>query len=310
MSRVRDFFHKHIIFSAVVLTVAIMFLYNYAGAFIPMQEGSDNQILSLPLTLFKFFLALLVVLYLKLFGFCGTEILTLKNTRKSLTIILPIAGIIFIEFIVVFVSSIANITVSRFGLYVLGLTGIGIFEEFLFRVGVLQIFLSKWRNSTKDLEKAAIASGLFFGAVHLTNILSGNASLYVFGQCVLAAVTGYALSILYIITKNIWGCVIFHSIFDSVSTCGLIFGKQEVSQSIASVQYTLGNNSDDKVKDIIMVILFYAVTIAFTFVMFKAGRKLLYYSEKSKNREDKTKTDIFLEKLLEIEEFPKKKSHS
>lgn len=296
--------HKHTILSAVILTVLIMFMYNYLGAYLPASE--ENQILSLPLTAFKFFLAFLVMVYLYVFGFCGKEILTFKNTKKSVEIILPIAGIIFIEFIVVFVSSAKNISPVKFILYLLGLLGIGIFEEFVFRVGVLQILLSKWRNSIEDYEKSAVVCGIFFGAVHLTNILGGNASLYVFGQCVLAAVTGYALSILYIITKNIWGCILFHSIFDSVSTFGLIFGKKAVSDSISSVQYTLGNNSDDKLKDILMVVVFYIVVAAFSAVMFNLGRKLLYFSEKTKDKKDKTKTEIFLEKLLKIEDFPSK----
>ncbi|MCI6164847.1 MAG: CPBP family intramembrane metalloprotease [Lachnospira sp.] len=279
-------------------------MYNYLGAYLPASE--ENQILSLPLTAFKFFLAFLVMVYLYVFGFCGKEILTFKNTKKSAEIILPIAGIIFIEFIVVFVSSAKNVSPVKFILYLLGLLGIGIFEEFVFRVGVLQILLSKWRNSIEDYEKSAVVCGIFFGAVHLTNILGGNASLYVFGQCVLAAVTGYALSILYIITKNIWGCILFHSIFDSVSTFGLIFGKKAVSDSISSVQYTLGNNSDDKLKDILMVVVFYIVVAAFSAVMFNLGRKLLYFSEKTKDKKDKTKTEIFLEKLLKIEDFPSK----
>lgn len=296
--------HKHTILSAVILTVLIMFMYNYLGAYLPASE--ENQILSLPLTAFKFFLAFLVMVYLYVFGFCGKEILTFKNTKKSVEIILPIAGIIFIEFIIVFVSSARNVSPVKFILYLLGLLGIGIFEEFVFRVGVLQILLSKWRNSIKDYEKSAVVCGIFFGAVHLTNILGGNASLYVFGQCVLAAVTGYALSILYIITKNIWGCILFHSIFDSVSTFGLIFGKKAVSDSISSVQYTLGNNSDNKIKDILMVVIFYIVVAAFSAVMFNLGRKLLYFSEKTKDKKDKTKTEIFLEKLLKIEDFPSK----
>lgn len=296
--------HKHTILSAVILTVLIMFMYNYLGAYLPASE--ENQILSIPLTAFKFFLAFLVMVYLYVFGFCGKEILTFKNTKKSVEIVLPIAGIIFIEFTVVFVSSAKNVSPVKFILYLLGLLGIGIFEEFVFRVGVLQILLSKWRNSIEDYEKSAVVCGIFFGAVHLTNILGGNASLYVFGQCVLAAVTGYALSILYIITKNIWGCILFHSIFDSVSTFGLIFGKKAVSDSISSVQYTLGNNSDDKIKDILMVVVFYIVVVAFSAVMFNLGRKLLYFSEKTKDKKDKTKTEIFLEKLLKIEDFPSK----
>lgn len=304
MNKIQKFMHKHTILSAVILTVLIMFMYNYLGAYLPASE--ENQILSLPLTAFKFFLAFLVMVYLYVFGFCGKEILTFKNTKKSVEIILPIAGIIFIEFIIVFVSSARNVSPVKFILYLLGLLGIGIFEEFVFRVGVLQILLSKWRNSIKDYEKSAVVCGIFFGAVHLTNILGGNASLYVFGQCVLAAVTGYALSILYIITKNIWGCILFHSIFDSVSTFGLIFGKKAVSDSISSVQYTLGNNSDNKIKDILMVVIFYIVVAAFSAVMFNLGRKLLYFSEKTKDKKDKTKTEIFLEKLLKIEDFPSK----
>jgi hypothetical protein len=305
MKTIRKFASKHTIFFSAVLVIIIMFIYNYGGIFLPYTGDEDNQILFPLLSVFKFFLAFLVMIYLLFFGYAKLNILNFKHTKKSLTIVSPIVAIILIEFIITFIASHKNVTPVRFLLFLFGLLAIGIFEEFLFRVGVLQILLSKWHHSKKELEKSAIVSGIFFGIVHLTNILSGNASLYVLGQCIIAAVIGYVLSIIYIVTKDIWGCVIFHAIFDSVSSFGLIFGQEAVSESISSVQYSLGSSSESMVKTILLVIGFYVIVVLFSGIMMYVGRKLLYMSEELEKKEDKTKTDIFLMNLLKIEEYPK-----
>lgn len=303
MNKIRNFAHKHTVLFSFILVVIIMLLYNYCGYIIPI--GTGNQVLSLNLSLFKVFLAVLTVAYLMLFKYAPISILQVKHLKKSLTICSPLIAMIGIEFLITFIASYENVDVKNFVLFIIGLLGIGIFEEFLFRVGVLQILLSKWHNSKKELERAAIGSGIFFGAVHLTNILSGNATAYVIGQCVLAAIIGYMLSILYIVTKNIWGCVIFHAVFDSVSTFNLIFGKDELSETVSDVQYSLGTASDSTLKNVLMVVGFYVVVILFSLVMLRIGKKLLYLSEELATHEDRTKTDEFLMHLLKIEDYPK-----
>lgn len=303
MSRIKNFFKKHVIFSALILTAAIMLLYNYGGYYLPVGS-TKNQVLSPVLSLYKFFLAFLVMLYLKIFDFASLKVLWFRHTKKALIIFFPVSIIVAIEFLVSFIASYKNVTLPDFLLFIFGLLAIGIFEEFLFRVGVLQIFLSKWHSSKKDLEKAAAGSGILFGLVHLTNIIGGNASLYVFGQCVMAAALGYLFSIIYIITKNVWGCVFFHAVFDSVSTYNLLFGQEKVSQSVSTIQYSLNNASDDTLKQVLLVAGFYLIVILFTAALIFTGRKLLTMSEEIAAAKEKTKTDIFLMKLLKIEDYP------
>jgi membrane protease YdiL (CAAX protease family) len=288
---------------SVLLTVVIMYFYMNCDRFIPLTI-SDNQVLSLRLSAVKFVLGTVCILVTAGLGYSSWRSLQLKNLKKSLNILLPVIVVVVVEFLVIFFRSIKNVTLDGMLMYVIGLLAIGFFEEMLFRYAVLQMLLSKWHSTTKQLELSSAISGLLFGATHLVNIISGNASLYVYGQAVMAAFLGYLLSILYIITKNIWGCVIFHALFDSVSMFGLCFGEEKVQSAISTVQYSLNNASEDKIKQILIVAAFYFFILLFSVVVYRTGHLLLTYSERLRAAEERTKTDEYLMELLHHEDYP------
>lgn len=303
IKKIHSFFHNFVVIPAILLVVAIMFIYEHAYIFTP-YIGNDNQTLSVYLSIFKIFLGVLAVALVIVFGYSNICAMQFKNTLKSLTIVSPLVLIILVEFVIVVISSAKNLYFSGFMKFLLGIFAIGIFEEFLFRFGVLQIFLSKWHNGTKDYQKAALGSGILFGLTHIVNIFSGNASLYVYGQAIMAIFIGYFLSILYIVTKNIWGCVIFHAAFDSVSMFSLCFGNDRVKSNVETVQYSLNNASDNNIKQILIVVGFYFIVALFSWAVYSTGKKMLTASDELNSKENKTKTEEFIAKLLKIEKYP------
>ena len=87
--------------------------------------------------------------------------------------------------------------------FLIGMTSVGVAEEFLFRGVIAQTLLEHFGTSRAGVWKACLLSGLYFGAAHLTN-LTGSAPLGVLMQCVFAASLGTLLAAVYFRTGNIW----------------------------------------------------------------------------------------------------------
>ena len=75
--------------------------------------------------------------------------------------------------------------------FLIGMTSVGVAEEFLFRGIIAQTLLEHFGTSRAGVWKACLLSGLYFGAAHLTN-LTGSAPLGVLMQCVFCGLAGYA----------------------------------------------------------------------------------------------------------------------
>ena len=102
---------------------------------------------------------------------------------------------------------------------------VGVFEEFLVRGLVLNVFLEKIQNDRfKGKMEAIILSSLFFGVIHLLNLFSEpqmiNATI---AQVFYATFIGIFLGALYLRTNNIWVVVFYHAIYDIVSELPAIF---------------------------------------------------------------------------------------
>ena len=97
--------------------------------------------------------------------------------------------------------------------FLIGMTSVGVAEEFLFRGVIAQTLLEHFGTSRAGVWKACLLSGLYFGAAHLTN-LTGSAPLGVLMQCVFAASLGTLLAAVYFRTGNIWVTVFIHAAMD------------------------------------------------------------------------------------------------
>ena len=100
--------------------------------------------------------------------------------------------------------------------FLIGMTSVGVAEEFLFRGIIAQTLLEHFGTSRAGVWKACLLSGLYFGAAHLTN-LTGSAPLGVLMQCVFAASLGTLLAAVYFRTGNIWVTVFIHAAMDITS---------------------------------------------------------------------------------------------
>ena len=123
--------------------------------------------------------------------------------------------------------------------FLIGMTSVGVAEEFLFRGVIAQTLLEHFGTSRAGVWKACLLSGLYFGAAHLTN-LTGSEPLGVLMQCVFAASLGTLLAAVYFRTGNIWVTVFIHAAMDITSMLiGGLYGTQTVADSISTYDITM-----------------------------------------------------------------------
>lgn len=105
---------------------------------------------------------------------------------------------------------------------------VGIFEEFLFRGLILNVLLHKSEArsaaSYKNKITAIAVSSVFFGLVHLLNLISAPSLLNAtIDQVFYSVFIGVFLGALYLRTHNIWVVVFYHSVYDIASELPVIF---------------------------------------------------------------------------------------
>ena len=127
----------------------------------------------------------------------------------------------------------------RIAWFLLGMTSVGVAEEFLFRGVIAQTLLEHFGTSRAGVWKACLLSGLYFGCAHLTNLL-GSAPLGVLMQCVFAAALGTLLGTIYFRTGNIWVTVFIHAAMDITSMLiGGLYGTQSLNDSISGYDLSM-----------------------------------------------------------------------
>lgn len=98
----------------------------------------------------------------------------------------------------------------------------GIGEECLYRNCVCGLMMRKGYKTSSGIWRALLVSSLIFGVVHLSNItLTGTITPMLIVQTLFAAFAGFALGASYIRSKNLWGNMIAHTVFD-LTNCLLI----------------------------------------------------------------------------------------
>ena len=118
--------------------------------------------------------------------------------------------------------------------FLLGMTSVGVAEEFLFRGVIAQTLLEHFGTSRGGVWKACLVSGVLFGAAHLTNLL-GSAPFGVLMQCLFAASLGSLFAAIYFRTGNIWVTVFLHGMMDiSSMIIGGMYGTVTMAESVSS----------------------------------------------------------------------------
>ena len=102
---------------------------------------------------------------------------------------------------------------------------IGWTEELIFRGVILNLFLERFSKTKRGILWAVILSGVFFGAVHLTNISQGVTVTSAMIRAINGAFLGVIFGAVYARSGNIWLVMTFHALVDFASLMGSgIFG--------------------------------------------------------------------------------------
>ena len=96
-------------------------------------------------------------------------------------------------------------------LFVVSMLCVGFLEEMIFR-GFLFRAMEK-----KNLARAVVVSAVTFGIGHIVNLINGQDLLETCGQIIFAVVIGFTLVILFHRGGSLVPCIVFHSVFNSLS---------------------------------------------------------------------------------------------
>ena len=96
-------------------------------------------------------------------------------------------------------------------LYVISMLCVGFLEEIIFR-GFLFRTIEK-----ENLIRAIVISSVTFGIGHIVNLINGQDLLETGCQIIFAVIVGFTLVVLFYKGKSLIPCIVFHSVFNSLS---------------------------------------------------------------------------------------------
>ena len=109
------------------------------------------------------------------------------------------------------------VTINRvdlLGLYILYVFGVALLEELIFRGVLLLIVKDLFKYKKHAALLIVVVCAAVFSLSHLTNLLMGVGIGDVLLQCLYTFLIGAMLTTVMLKTKNIWLCVIIHTIFN------------------------------------------------------------------------------------------------
>ena len=94
----------------------------------------------------------------------------------------------------------------------------GIFEELMFRGIITSLLMRKCHKSVIGIFFAVIASAAIFGLSHLANVAAaGGLTTGILLQIGYATALGSVFGAAFVRSKNVWGCMVSHFVFDAGS---------------------------------------------------------------------------------------------
>lgn len=105
-----------------------------------------------------------------------------------------------------------NMSAVETALYIGSMLCVGFLEEVIFRGFLFNALLKD-----NKLVKAILIAGITFGFGHIVNLLNGREVVSTLRQLVYASAIGVTLTVLLYVSKSLWPCIVFHSVFNSLS---------------------------------------------------------------------------------------------
>ena len=151
--------------------------------------------------------------------FSFTRVLFPLGNKKILLLLLTIPGFLIAINNFPFVSYLAGdckITASAesIALYALICLGVGFFEELAFRGCAFMLVLKNRTQSRGKIFLAIFLSSVVFGLIHFVNFFFGASIFSVALQICYSALIGALCSMVLLLTRNIWLCVILHATYN------------------------------------------------------------------------------------------------
>ena len=105
---------------------------------------------------------------------------------------------------------------------------VGGYEEISFRGFLLPLFLERMKKNRWGAFLAIAFSSMIFGAVHIVNIFAGADPVAVILQIGYAALIGGLTSVVLLKTRNLWCCILLHSLYNFNGGLTDRFGSGEI----------------------------------------------------------------------------------
>lgn len=119
-------------------------------------------------------------------------------------------------------------TKTDFLLFTLSCLLIGFFEEMTFRGVIFMMLLEKRPKNAKNLFLATVLASAVFGVCHLVNLLEGAGIGPTLMQIGYSFLIGGMCSIALVLTRDLWTCVLLHSVFDFCGKLVPTLGQGEI----------------------------------------------------------------------------------
>jgi membrane protease YdiL (CAAX protease family) len=97
---------------------------------------------------------------------------------------------------------------------IIGALIVGFFEELVFRGGIFLFLTSAFEKNKRMILVAAIISSIFFGSIHLVNLLTGETFYYVMYQLIYATAIGFTFCMIYVKKQSLWWPIAMHAFVD------------------------------------------------------------------------------------------------
>lgn len=171
-----------------------------------------------------------------------------------------------------------NSAVPSIVLFALLCLMVGIAEETCFRGLVTNILAKRYIRNRKGLYLTVLISGAFFGLIHFSNTLAGDAPSGVIIQAICTFWMGCYLSAVYLRTGNLWIVVFMHALQDflAMNLDGTVNGSKSIGEAIS-------NYSGQQLA----AILVFLIPLLFILRKSKSVEIIQRYKEMSLNSESK-----------------------
>ena len=151
--------------------------------------------------------------------FSFTRVLPINGNKKMFFWLLALPGFIIainnFPFVSYFMGDCKiDASFNSIAFFALVCIGVGFFEEMAFRGCVFMLALKSRTQSRAKIFLAIFLSSAVFGLIHFVNVFFGSSLAAVLRQIGYSALIGALCSMILLLTRNIWLCVLLHATYN------------------------------------------------------------------------------------------------